>query len=112
MTVKIWEVPDGGLTDRLVTPLQTLSGHTKPVTLLHYHPTANNVIASAAKDPAVKVRRHAVACVRVRVVCVCSAPCCVCALHVLYARLCHDAVLCTRVLLARGTSVRCARASR
>ena len=65
MTVKIWEVPDGGLTDKLVTPLQTLSGHSKPVTLLHYHPTANNVIASAAKDPSLKVwRRYAV--------CVCS----------------------------------------
>jgi WD40 repeat protein len=55
MTVKIWEVPDGGLTDKLSTPLQTLSGHGKPVTLLHFHPTANNVIASAAKDPSLKV---------------------------------------------------------
>jgi len=54
-TVKLWYVPDGGLTERITTPLQTLVGHAKPVTLLHFHPTANNVIASAAKDPAIKV---------------------------------------------------------
>ncbi len=54
--MKIWEIPEGGLTERLTTPLQTLSGHGKPVTLLHYHPTANNVIASASKDPNLKVR--------------------------------------------------------
>ena len=54
-TVKFWHIPDGGLTERISTPLQTLAGHGKPVTLLHFHPTANNVIASAAKDPSIKV---------------------------------------------------------
>jgi len=54
-TVKLWYIPDGGLTERISTPLQTLSGHGKPVTLLHFHPTANNVIASAGKDPQIKV---------------------------------------------------------
>jgi len=36
-------------------PLVTLSGHGKPVALLQWHPTASNVLASAAKDPSVKI---------------------------------------------------------
>jgi WD40 repeat protein len=34
----------------------TLSGHGKPVCLLQWHPTAGNVLASAGKDPNIKVR--------------------------------------------------------
>ena len=100
MTVKIWEVPDGGLTDKLVTPLQTLSGHSKPVTLLHYHPTANNVIASAAKDPSLKVwRRYAVCVCAVEKKPWCNATCTRTPLlvgpsrRVLVTRSCHETAL-------------------
>ena len=37
-------------------PAVTLSGHGKPVCLLQWHPTAGNVLASAGKDPNIKVR--------------------------------------------------------
>lgn len=51
----IWNVPDGGLTEKATEPVQTLTGHGKPVTLVQWHPTAANVIASAGKDPCIKV---------------------------------------------------------
>ena len=54
-TVKVWSIPDGGLTESLKDPLVTLSGHGKPVTLLSWHPTAENVLASVGKDPCVKI---------------------------------------------------------
>lgn len=46
-TVKIWEIPDGGLKENLVDPLVTLSGHEKKVCIVRWHPSAHNVIASA-----------------------------------------------------------------
>lgn len=54
-TVKIWSVPDSGLTETMRDASATLSGHGKPVSLLNWHPTANNVLASAGKDPCVKI---------------------------------------------------------
>ena len=54
-TVKVWSIPDGGLTENMRDPLVTLNGHGKPVSLLQWHPTANNVIASAGKEPSVKI---------------------------------------------------------
>lgn len=54
-TVKVWQIPEGGLTENMKDPLVTLSGHGKPVTLLQWHPTANGVLASASKDPSVKI---------------------------------------------------------
>ena len=54
-TVKIWAVPDGGLTETIKDPLQTLSGHGKPVSLLTWHPTASNVLASVGKEPTVRI---------------------------------------------------------
>lgn len=54
-TIKLWAIPDGGLTETMREALITLSGHGKPVTLLQWHPTANNVLASAGKDPSVKI---------------------------------------------------------
>jgi len=54
-TVKIWSIPDGGLTETMKDPVTTLSGHGKPVSLLSWHPTAEGVLASAGKDPSVRV---------------------------------------------------------
>lgn len=54
-TVKLWSIPDGGLTESLRESAQTLSGHGKPVALLQWHPLASNVLASAGKDPSVKL---------------------------------------------------------
>lgn len=54
-TVKIWSIPDGGLTEKMTEPLGTLAGHSKDVTLLQWHPTASNVLMTAARDPSVKL---------------------------------------------------------
>ena len=54
-TVKVWLIPDGGLTDTIKEPLQTLTGHGKPVSLLSWHPTASNVLATVGKEPSVRI---------------------------------------------------------
>jgi len=54
-TCKIWSIPDGGLTETIKEPVQTLAGHGKPVSLLSWHPTASNVIATVGKEPTVKI---------------------------------------------------------
>ena len=48
-TIKLWQIPDEGLTSNLDVPVADLSGHLKRVTLLVWHPTAMNVLASASK---------------------------------------------------------------
>jgi len=55
MTVKIWGIPDGGLTQNIKDPLVDLTGHSRKVTLLRFNPTANNVLASAGGDQVVKL---------------------------------------------------------
>lgn len=54
-TIKIWGIPDGGLTQNITAPLVDINAHNKKVTLLQFHPTASNVLASASADPNVKV---------------------------------------------------------
>lgn len=46
----IWEIPDGGLTTSLTDPVVKLEGHSKRVGILSWHPTAHNVLMSAACD--------------------------------------------------------------
>lgn len=53
--IKLSEIPDGGLTENLTTPLVSFEGHEKKVTQVKWHPTANNVLASASADHTVKV---------------------------------------------------------
>lgn len=54
-TVKIWRIPEGGLTSNLDTPDVDLHGHGKKVTLLRFHPTADNLLASTSADQTVKL---------------------------------------------------------
>lgn len=49
-SVMIWEIPDGGLTTSLTDPVVKLEGHSKRVGILSWHPTAHNVLMSAACD--------------------------------------------------------------
>ena len=53
--VKLWTIPEGGLTENIREPTATLEGHGKPVTLLNWNPVANNVLASVGKEPSVRV---------------------------------------------------------
>lgn len=48
--VKVWSVPEAGLTENCDTPLLTLSGHGRKVGQVKWHPTAANVLASVSTD--------------------------------------------------------------
>lgn len=64
-TIKLWSIPDdweptneNGLAqpgDNVTESLVELIGHRKKVTLLRFHPTASNVLASCSSDYVVKV---------------------------------------------------------
>lgn len=47
-TVKLWQIPDGGLTETIKGSLQTMAGHSKRILFTEFHPTASNVLASAS----------------------------------------------------------------
>ncbi|XP_021955070.1 coronin-2B isoform X3 [Folsomia candida] len=49
-TIKIWYIPDGGLTANLNEWLVELTGHRRRVGFLEWHPTAENVLASVSFD--------------------------------------------------------------
>jgi len=54
-TIKLWEIPEGGLKEPVTTPLVDMHGHARKVTLLRFHPTAENVLASISGDFSVKL---------------------------------------------------------
>jgi len=54
-TVKIWGIPEGGLTQTMTDPLQTLVGHKRKVGTVRFHPTANNILATSSTDYSVKI---------------------------------------------------------
>lgn len=54
-TIKLWQIPEGGLTANISTPVQDLTGHSRKVTLLRFHPTASNALLSASSDQTVKL---------------------------------------------------------
>lgn len=49
-TVKIWIMPEGGLTENMTEPALTLSGHKKKVGHVFFHPTCENVLFSISYD--------------------------------------------------------------
>jgi coronin-1B/1C/6 len=54
-TVKIWQIPQGGLNETSENAAQTLSGHGRKVGTCNFHPSANNVLATSALDFSVKI---------------------------------------------------------
>jgi len=44
--LQIWEIPDGGLLTTMTEPYLTLNGHERKVTLIVWHPTADNILIS------------------------------------------------------------------
>jgi len=54
-TIKVWNIPDGGLTANITEPLVDLRGHGRKVTLVRYNPTVANVLASCSGDMTVKI---------------------------------------------------------
>ncbi|CAM9714461.1 unnamed protein product, partial [Chrysoparadoxa australica] len=54
-TIKVWGIPETGVTETITDPLVNLSGHGRKVTLLRFHPTAGNVLGSVSADLCVKL---------------------------------------------------------
>jgi len=52
---KIWRIPDGGLTEAMNTPVQSLSGHRRKVGTVNFNPVANNILATTSTDYSVKI---------------------------------------------------------
>jgi len=52
---KVWKIPDGGLTEALNTPAQSLSGHKRKVGTLNFNPVASNILATSSADYTVKI---------------------------------------------------------
>lgn len=48
-TVKLWQIPEGGLKENLTDPVVDLGSHQRRVTLLVWHPTAMNVLLSTGQ---------------------------------------------------------------
>ncbi|XP_042237872.1 coronin-1A-like isoform X1 [Homarus americanus] len=49
-TIKLWHIPDGGLKVNVTEPLADLQGHQRRVSIVEWHPTAENVLFSAGYD--------------------------------------------------------------
>eukprot|EP00042_Codosiga_hollandica_P039896 m.337405 g.337405 ORF g.337405 m.337405 type:complete len:481 (+) comp55719_c0_seq1:590-2032(+) len=49
-TVRVWEIPDGGLTGDLTSAVQVLRGHQRRVGIVEWHPTVENMLFSAGFD--------------------------------------------------------------
>jgi len=53
--VKLWNIPEGGLTENMTEPVQTLQGHRRKVGQVRFNPVANNVLATSSQDYTVKL---------------------------------------------------------
>lgn len=53
--IKVTVFPEEGLTGDITEAAATLEGHQKKVTFVHFHPTANNILASASHDYSVRI---------------------------------------------------------
>ena len=53
--IRLWRLPETKITEEINTPLTTLAGHAKKITLLNFHPSAAYVLASASQDRTIKV---------------------------------------------------------
>jgi len=56
-TIKISQIPGDGvpLEDHITVEAASLNGHEKRVSMLHFHPVADNILGSAGYDNAIKV---------------------------------------------------------
>lgn len=54
-SIKIWMIPDGGITEKVTNFDADLKGHTKKVQLIRWHPTANFTIGSTGLDGTFKI---------------------------------------------------------
>ncbi|CAF93987.1 unnamed protein product [Tetraodon nigroviridis] len=55
-TVRLWDIPAGGVRRSLTQARKTLAGHSRRVGLIEWHPTAENLLLSSAYDYKVRGR--------------------------------------------------------
>ena len=48
--VKLWQIPDGGVTETMTESAADLQAHQRKVTHLNWHPTAEFLLASGGGD--------------------------------------------------------------
>ncbi|XP_071037550.1 coronin-6 isoform X1 [Parasteatoda tepidariorum] len=53
--VRVWCIPDGGLTRSLTEPVVELCGHQRRAGIVVWHPSANNILLSAGADCKVRI---------------------------------------------------------
>ncbi len=54
-TVKLWEIPEGGLTEDLNVEVQNYCGHGRKVSFINFNPVTSDLMASASFDNSVQV---------------------------------------------------------
>lgn len=54
-TVKVWTIPEGGLTEQVNEPTKEISAHADKVSLVKFHPTAEGVLATASYDRTINI---------------------------------------------------------
>lgn len=56
--IKVWKIPEGGLTrpgaKNVTTPLADLMGHTRKLTTVNFHPSADNILFTTGADLVLK----------------------------------------------------------
>jgi coronin-2 len=54
--VKLWRIPEAGLTENITEWSAELVGHSKKVSYIEWHPSAENIMLSAGSDLVVRIR--------------------------------------------------------
>ncbi|CRK99981.1 CLUMA_CG013274, isoform B [Clunio marinus] len=54
-TVKIWEIPEGGLKEPTNTPFKEFNAHSEKIHFLKFHPLAKDVLLTASYDMTIKI---------------------------------------------------------
>ena len=53
--MKVWGIPEGGITENITEPLVDLVGHQRKTTHVEFHPTAQHVLATTSADYLCKI---------------------------------------------------------
>lgn len=54
-TVKIWTVPEGGLSEATNTPEAVLQAHMEKIYCLKFHPLASDILATTSYDMTIRI---------------------------------------------------------
>lgn len=54
-SIKIWEIPEGGLTESTNVPYQQFNAHSEKIHFIKFHPLAKDVLLTASYDMTIKL---------------------------------------------------------